>query len=179
MLERIRRKQQEQEQRIEQTPFTILVFGSGESSPKYFKKRQDTVNALKAAKFTAYMCEELGETQPSELYMVEEEALYLQEADWAVFLDTSSGPLSELSAYCLDPDVVCKSFVLYPQKYAESPDRPKTYPEDVLAHYPYNRPYTKSQFDQCDLVPICVQRAKALRYAKYNKMIGKPRALQF
>lgn len=181
MVERIiLKKQQELEQHIQRTPFTILVFGSGESYPKYYKKRQDTINALIAAGFSSvYTSEELSETLPARLYVVDQEAIHLQQADLAIFLDTSRGPLSELSAYCQDSDVVLKSFVLYPQRYSESPDRPKSYPEDVLAHYPHQMPYTESQFEQCDLVPICVGHAKALRYAKYNKMIGRPRSLQF
>ena len=148
MFERIHRKQRELEQRIEQTPFTIFVFGSGESYPEYFKKRQDTVNALKAAKFAVYTSEELSETLPSEVYLVRQEAFHLEEAAWAIFLDTSSGPLSELSAYCEDPDVVLKAFFLYPQRYSVSPGLANTYPEDVLRHYPYRLPYTDTQFVQ-------------------------------
>lgn len=179
MFSRIRRRQQELEQQIQNISFTILLFGSGKRYPKYFKKRQDILNSLKEAKFSVHTSEELGRLLPSRLYMVDEEALYLEEADWAIFLDTSSGPLSELSAYCQDPDVVLKAFVLYPQEYLVSPGRPSTYPEDVLSHYPHKMPYTETQVDRCALVPICLSTAKALRYAKYSKLTGRPRALQF
>lgn len=179
MLERLYEKLKELEQLIEQTPFTILVFGSGETYPQYSKKRQDTINALRTARFTVYTCEQLSETLRSELYIVEQEALYLQEAEWVIFLDTSAGPLSELSTYCQNPDVVLKAFVLYPQTYVPDEARSRTYPEDVLRHYPHKSGYSQSQFDQCELVPICVEMAKALRYAKYSKSTGRPSALQF
>lgn len=179
MLDRIKRKKQRLEKAIESIPFTILVFGSGKEYPKYFKKRQDIIKALKGVKFDAYSCEELSDLSPSGLYLADEEGIYLEEADWAIFLDTSSGPLSELSAYCQDPDVVRKAFVLYPQQYSKTPDQPDTYPKDVLWHYPHKEAYTETQVDKCDLIPKCLEQAKALRYAKFSETVGKPRALQF
>ena len=172
---RIYNKQRILEDKIKSTPFSVLVFGSGPKLEKYHKKRQDIIKRLKEEGFDAYTCEELSKDIPSSVPATEQEVLQTESADWLIFLDTSEGPLSELSNFCVIPSILKKAFVLYPAKYGKE----ETFSKAVLRNYPYTHAYKESQFTRCDLVPICLDTAKALRRAKYLEVVPFIHTLEF
>lgn len=178
---RIENKIQQQEAKIRQIPFVVFVFGSGKEYPvpEYHRKRKDIINSLTEEGFSVYTCEDLSADLPSELSLVEQEAIQAEEADWLIFLNTSEGPLAELSSYCTNPNFIRKAFVLYPAKYDPVTNKSLTFPQAVLQNYPYTLAYNEAQLDRCDLVLLCRDRAKALRRAKFLEEVGKPRTLQF
>ena len=176
---RIENKLQQLEAKLRQIPFAVFVFGSGKQYPKYYRKRQDIINSLRQEGFSVYTCEDLSTDLPSALSLVEQEAIQAEEADWLIFLNTSAGPLAELSSYCTNPNFIRKAFVLYPAKYDPVTNKSLTFPQAVLQNYPYTLAYNENQLNQCDLVPLCTSRAKAMRRAKFLEEVDKPRTLQF
>jgi hypothetical protein len=127
----------------------------------YKSKRVQIVEQLKKRKFEAFTSEELSESMPSELGVVEQEEIHMQNSDLVLVLDFSAGLGHEISSYAHSPDFINRTMVFYPSKW--DPARTDTYPGHVI-HQFYNRtPVSQDEVDRCDLIKVCVQRAEAFR----------------
>ena len=101
----------------------------------------------------------------------ERDLLRNSDIDLIIALDNSVGVLGELASFENDPEIVKKSFILYP---AENYN-PVTYAADIVQQYWNRMSFSREELERCDLVTECEERAKAFRKMKWQ---GSP-ARQF
>lgn len=152
---------------VRETALSVLVFGPGENHPT-FSKRQQIIASLVDDGFSVYVSEEISElTSNRGLSPLLEVADY-RAVDRVVVLDTSDGPLAELSLYSQDPDFVEKTLVLHPSSYV--PADVATFPSDILKLYPNRIPFDQDMYDSCSVATEALDRIRAFRVSKWRRL---------
>jgi len=168
---KVRRLQRERGSRV----FRILVFGPGPEHSTYYK-RVELENALRGVNgFDVLTVESLGLRTEDELFLMTQEIAIQEEADFVLVLESSEGPLSELSYLASVSGFVRKTYVLHPEEYLGDPRNPSSVPGDILAHYYMSFAYSRDDFAACRVVAKGVAVARAFRAAHLGGDVGANR----
>lgn len=142
----------------------VAVLGPGEGHPS-FPKRCQIRDSLVADGIEAFFPEDVVDKN-SGLSLLDEERMILedQQVGLVVALDTSEGPLAELSAFAQIPLITKKTVVLVPDDYY-APGA--NFPSDILERYSNRWRFTREELLECSLVRECTSRARNERLANW------------
>ena len=152
----------------------VAILGAGESHWSY-EKRTQIYETLSELGYQVFFPESfVEESQPTTVGVSVEDQerlmLTLPDVRLIIVLDTSEGPLSELSAFSHDTDIVTKTLVLCPWDYYSPGD---TFTADILEQYPNVWRYTQEEFDKCKIIRKCVANARTARSALVSVLHSK------
>jgi len=112
--------------------------------------------------------EELTQLAPSsDIGIVAQEAIHLEEFDLYLVLDFSPGPGHEVASYAHIPSFVERSIIFYLRKY--DPSQANSYPSAVIKQFPNCVPIDDLDIEECTLVAAAVFRAEAKRNLAFKQ----------
>ena len=141
-------------------PIVAAVLGPGEKDVTYLKRCQIR-DTLVAQAVDAFFPEDLVDPH-SELPLLDQEELILADrrVNLIFVLNTSEGPLAQLSAFARNLDITSKTTVLVPEEYYIPGE---TFPTDIMERYSNRWRFSPAELKRCDLVRECTSRARLER----------------
>ena len=148
-----------------ESPLRVAVLGPSlnESSGSGGEKRRQIYRALTEMGHSPFFpeCELAGSPPTAFILAQEEQLLGSSDVQLVIILHTSGyGVAAELGNFARVPEIVSKTAVLFPAEFYHPANA-------VLANtareFPVRMPYSREQFDACDLVSECLKWAEQRR----------------
>ena len=135
----------------------IAVLGPAESNDPA-NKRNQIRDALDTRGHEVFFPEQLANNE-SDVSLLDQELQMLsrRDVDWIVVLETTAGPLAEVSAFVSVPAIRSKTFLLIPEEYYAPGS---TFPTDIAEQYSSRWRFSNEELEQCLVVREVWTRAR-------------------
>lgn len=146
----------------------MAVLGPADPVNEGRAKRDEILRALIESGMDAFLPEDY--VVDSDVSDTDQERILLRNpnVDWILVLDKSEGPLAELAAFQPEPQIARKSLVMHPAQYTGT----GSFTANVLEQFPHRLPFSDEEFERCDLVRACEDRARAHRTIKWREELS-------